>query len=245
MNTKICSKCKKLLPITEFYKHKSCKFGVDSICKKCNNQNCKIYRQENRGELLKRSRIKWQENKVRYNKQRKMFRKNHKELIKKQKHSYYIKHKIKIKNKHQKYYHKNKDKILLQCKIYFQKNKSKINEQIKLKLKTDVNFRIAFYLRNRLREAIKENTKSNHTIELLGCKVEFLRSYLEKKFKKGMTWRNHGNGWNGKGLQEWNIDHIKPCAKFDLSKPSEQRKCFHYTNLQPLWADENRKKGSK
>jgi len=53
-----------------------------------------------------------------------------------------------------------------------------------------------------------------------------------------MTRENHGK--NG-----WEIDHIKPCVSFDLSKPEEQKKCFHYTNLQPLWKEDNLKKGNK
>lgn len=57
-----------------------------------------------------------------------------------------------------------------------------------------------------------------------------------------MTWENHGNGWNGKGMQEWHIDHIIPCVSFNLRKIEEQIKCFHYTNLQPLWAKENLEK---
>lgn len=60
-----------------------------------------------------------------------------------------------------------------------------------------------------------------------------------------MTWDNHGRGCNGKGLEEWHIDHIKPCASFDLSKSKEQLKCFNYKNLQPLWAEDNLSKGSK
>jgi hypothetical protein len=51
-----------------------------------------------------------------------------------------------------------------------------------------------------------------------------------------MNWENQG---------EWHIDHILPCASFDLTKEEEQRKCFHYTNLQPLWAKDNMIKGSK
>jgi len=61
----------------------------------------------------------------------------------------------------------------------------------------------------------------------------------------GMTWDNHGTGKNGKGMKEWHIDHIIPCCKFNLSKDEEQRKCFHYSNLQPLWASDNMKKGGK
>jgi hypothetical protein len=71
---------------------------------------------------------------------------------------------------------------------------------------------------------------------LLGCSVSFLKGFLEAKFTEGMTWQNHG---------EWHIDHIKPCASFNLLDEEEQKKCFHYTNLQPLWAAENLSKGCK
>jgi hypothetical protein len=62
-----------------------------------------------------------------------------------------------------------------------------------------------------------------------------LRAHLEHQFKDGMTWDNHG---------EWHIDHIKPCVQFDLTDPEQQKECFHYTNMQPLWAFENQSKGA-
>lgn len=74
-------------------------------------------------------------------------------------------------------------------------------------------------------------------MELVGCAIPFLRGYLEAKFKVGMSWSNHGAGWH--------IDHIKPCASFNLLDEKEQKKCFHYKNLQPLWAEENLSKGDK
>jgi hypothetical protein len=91
-------------------------------------------------------------------------------------------------------------------------------------------------LRSRTRDALKGIIKSKHTLELLGCSVNQLRKHLESKFKPSMTWENYGvNGWT--------VDHIRPCASFDLLNPEEQYKCFHYTNLQPLWAIENSIKG--
>ena len=81
-------------------------------------------------------------------------------------------------------------------------------------------------------------SKSAATLELLGCSVEELKKHLENQFIKGMTWNNYG-------LHGWHIDHIKPCASFDLTKEEEQRKCFHYTNLQPLWAKDNLSKSNK
>ena len=60
-----------------------------------------------------------------------------------------------------------------------------------------------------------------------------------------MSWDNYGRGDNGKGLQEWNIDHIIPLASFDLSKEEEQHKACNWTNLQPMWAKDNKIKQDK
>ena len=103
---------------------------------------------------------------------------------------------------------------------------------------TDAEFKLLKTLRSRLGCAIKrqQSNKCDTTIELLGCSISFFKGFLESKFKEGMTWENHG---------EWHIDHIKPCASFNLLNEDEQKKCFHYTNLQPLWASENLSKGCK
>ena len=99
--------------------------------------------------------------------------------------------------------------------------------------------KIASYCRNRIRECIKKGYKSKGSLSLTGCASwDELKTYLENKFQKGMTWENYGK-------DGWHIDHIKPCASFDLTKESEQKKCFHYTNLQPLWAKDNLSKSDK
>jgi hypothetical protein len=67
--------------------------------------------------------------------------------------------------------------------------------------------------------------------------VEQLRQHLEAQFTDGMSWDNYGR-------DGWHIDHIRPCASFDLTDPEQQRQCFHYTNLQPLWAADNIRKGA-
>jgi hypothetical protein len=72
----------------------------------------------------------------------------------------------------------------------------------------------------------------------MGADIETVKKHLESLFKKGMSWENHGN-------EGWHIDHIIPCAAFDLTDPKQQKKCFHYTNLQPLWAKDNLSKGDK
>jgi hypothetical protein len=106
------------------------------------------------------------------------------------------------------------------------------------RLLTDPAFKLVYNLRTRVHLALKGTRKSARTLELLGCTVEELRAHLESQFKPGMTWGNQG-------YRGWHIDHIRPCASFDLTDPEQQRACFHYTNLQPLWAEENMQKGAK
>jgi len=104
-------------------------------------------------------------------------------------------------------------------------------------------FRIKYYLnpknkivralRARISLALKRDTKSGHSIELLGCSIEYLKNHLEKQFTSGMSWDNYG---------KWHIDHIKQCCTFDLRIPEQQKSCFNYTNLRPLWAKDNQER---
>jgi len=97
-------------------------------------------------------------------------------------------------------------------------------------------------LRVRLRYALlapKYNgraKKCNNTMRLTGCTTAQLCDHLQKQFTEGMSWDNYG---------QWHIDHIKPCAAFDLTDDTQQHACFHFTNLQPLWATDNLRKGAR
>lgn len=104
--------------------------------------------------------------------------------------------------------------------------------------------RILNALRCRLSSAVRRlgAKKCRRTAELLGCSIEDLKEHLKSQFAPGMDWSNFGRK---KGIQCWEIDHIIPCASFDLTDPEQQKRCFHFTNLQPLWATENRKKSAK
>jgi len=95
---------------------------------------------------------------------------------------------------------------------------------------SDPAFKLLVGLRNRLNHALNGNSKSASTMELLGCTAEHARFHIESQMTEGMTWENI------------HIDHIQPCASFDLEDPNEQRKCFHYTNIQPLLAEDNLRK---
>jgi len=126
------------------------------------------------------------------------------------------------------------------CKRYQKEHPEKRRSYEKEKIKNDPVYKFIRRTRSRIKNLIKEAgcKKIYKTIELLGCTALKAKEHIEKQFKEGMTWENHG-------FYGWHIDHIIPCASFDLTDPKQQKKCFHYTNLQPLWAKENISKGAK
>jgi len=130
-------------------------------------------------------------------------------------------------------YHRKKALRLRQTDRQGHRDKMKIwkkNEYTRRK--NDPLYLLRRTLRGRFLRAVTAQFKETSVINLVGCSIEELRDYLQSKFKEGMNWENHG-------IHGWHIDHIKPCSSFNLSNLEEQKICFHYTNLQPLWAQDN------
>ena len=154
-------------------------------------------------------------------------------------HKYYLEHKTE-KNAYSKEYNKS-DEFKLYLKQYQEAHRAEINsyqnDYNKERRKIDENFRLSHNLRVRLKSAIKNNQKSGNTVELLGCSVSEFKLYLQSKFTPEMSWDNYGSYWE--------IDHILPCASFDLSNEKDQKTCFHWTNMQPLEKNENRVKSDR
>ena len=141
------------------------------------------------------------------------------------------------------YYQNNTEQMRERTRRYRRENAEQIREYKKRytnkKYKESPNFRLTVNIRAHLHRAIKEGAiKNNSSIKYLGCSIEKLKEHLEKQFQPGMTWDN----WSKDG---WHIDHIKPLASFDLTDEKQLRKACHYTNLQPMWAKENLKKGAR
>jgi len=105
---------------------------------------------------------------------------------------------------------------------------------------SDPQFNIAIKFRRRIYMAIRNQftIKAKTTIELLGTTYAGLKEYIERKFIDGMCWDKVLSG-------EIHLDHIKPVSLFNLEDPEEQKKAFHYTNLQPLWVKDNLEKHNK
>lgn len=146
----------------------------------------------------------------------------------------------------------NKEKLSAKATIYYIVNRKRIRAAQadyrranpgldwaykKRRRSEDPDFKLRGVLRSRVGHALKKNRKCDHTENLIGGTIAQWRAHLELLFKPGMTWDNHGSVWH--------IDHIKACVKFDLTDPAQQRACFHYTNTQPLFVEENLRKGAQ
>ena len=219
---KVCSKCKVEKDFCEFNNRSSAKDGKRSACKKCENDRCKKSYIKNR-EKIKEYYIKNKEKRQSYNKE------------------YYKEYKIKNIEKElsrmKEYRINNRERELSRYKEYRIKNREKYNEYERNKRLNDPIYKLKDNVRTRLCQYLKTAgiTKSKRTFDIVGCSPPELKDYLEKKFTEGMSWDRIG--------KEIHIDHIIPLSS--AKSEDEIYKLCHYTNLQPLWAEDNFQKSNK
>ena len=207
---KKCVKCQIEKDLNDFSNNKAKKDGKCVYCRSCYTIVNREWRQNN-PKQDKKIHDKWKKDNI--------------EKVRKNSLKYYYRYREE-RNKYSKQYRqKHKDKIRVKNREYTTK-----------KYYENINFRLSVILRGRLWKAITRNSKQSSALTLLGCTIDELKSYLERRFTKGMTWKNYG---------KWHIDHIKPCCSFDLTNFEQQKLCFHYSNLQPLWAKDNIRKNGK
>lgn len=200
------------------------------------------YYRKNREKILMDKKREYEEKKESILLRKKKLYKKNKEAILEQKKRYYSENREVVLEKSKERYIRDKEKITRRVSEYYSKNKSSVISRgivyARDRRASDPYFRMTYNLRRRLLYAIKGKTKRGSAIADLGCTAEFLIKYLEDKFSDGMSWGNY----NYRG---WHIDHIIPISHFDLSDRDQFLRANHYTNLQPMWMEENLKKGGR
>jgi hypothetical protein len=254
MPLKTCSVCHIPKDLdNDFYKSKQSKDGKSSRCKECDGKKRKRHHDNNLEQEAKRAAKYYEEhkdtiaprmaeygaqwyleNKEKKDADNKAWHEAHPDAAREYAREWRKNNPEKVKESIRKYRKANKEKIATQRRARIQK----IRDYKKLRNATDVAFRLYNLLSTRMRNAILRSSgiKYNATMELIGCSPAFLKDYLESLFKRGMSWENYGTFWE--------IDHIIPCDKWDLTDPREQLRCFHFSNLQPLSRKRNRRKSN-
>lgn len=153
---------------------------------------------------------------------------------------YKARNRDKISSYNKQYKSTNQETIAAYNKQYFAENKEKIIKQRaaseQRRKETQEGYKILVSQRKRIHNLLNSK-KYKHTIEYLGCNIEFLKKWMQIRMDEDMTFENHG--------MYWHIDHVIPCASFDLNDIEQQKICLHWSNLRPLRASENQSKGAK
>lgn len=191
-------------------------FYYHSRCKGRLRPHCKVC-------ALAQSREYAENNKERLLAKSKEYQKSHQEQIRASRKDWYQKHREYAINRAVEY-----------KRAHLEQAKAAKARYEKKRLASSIEYRLLFNMRRRLNGALKGLLKASTTATLIGCSTVELRHYLEEKFQPGMSWANYG---------QWHIDHIRPCSSYDFSSPQQQTECFHFKNLQPLWAKDNWAKG--
>lgn len=223
---KKCTSCNEDKPVQHFHKSSKSKDGLQSQCKVCRNKKSSEYFSSNKEKCIESSKRWTKANKNRVNELKKIRRLKNKGTDKQEKQKTYSKDEIKRR------YRKN---MLNESWLKNRRIKRAVYEK---KRRLNLLKRIENQIRCRTALALIGKVKLHKYQEYIGCSTEQLKSYLESKFQPGMGWHN----W---GRDGWHIDHIIPISSFDLNDTDQFKKAFHYTNLQPLWAEDNLKKGAK
>jgi hypothetical protein len=112
---------------------------------------------------------------------------------------------------------------------------AKESAKARARYKNDPQYMLRVRLRRRIRKMIGDRKSYRSSQSIIGCNWATFKAHIESQFNRGMSWRNYGR---------WHIDHIVPCAEFDLTDDAQLKRCFHFSNLRPLWARDNLRKGS-
>ena len=147
-----------------------------------------------------------------------------------------VKNKDKVKAYQAQYRDEHQEESRDYKRVWFQENKRRINSCRRHRRNSDMNFRLAEHLRSRITKAVKGDWKAGSAVADLGCSIPEFKLYIEHQFQEGMTWDNYG---------EWHLDHVLPLASFDLTDRMEFLEACNWLNLQPLWAEDNLRKGAR
>lgn len=237
LDMKHCPRCHTDKPFEDFNKSTRAKDGLQPRCRECE----RVYRDLNKEHIKQRAKVYGavnREKKVARDRERRLTPEGREKVIayqrkwradpaNRERTRAHARRRSKSAKGHayrKRYEEANREHIRVRKRDYMRKRRAESPEVV-----------IRTRLSVRIRALLKSDVKHSSTLALLGCSIPEFRVYIEQRFTEGMSWERFMKG-------HIHIDHVKPCCSFDLLDPEQQKICFHHTNLQPLWAPDNRKK---
>ena len=236
--------------LTRYFTGEPCTHGhiaqrqtINATCIVCSQLRHKVYYIKDKEKYSRRAREYVLKNKI---------------IVAKRKHDWYEKNKPRILLERKQYQKDNSENLKKKAKeyrakedkaakkayhkAYRAKNRLYLNAQCRRRRRENLHTRILNNLRSRIKLALKGNPKLETTMKLMGCNIEDFKAHLQATAIK--------NGYTDFDIEtysgrEYHIDHIIPCSSFNLEYIEEQRKCFHWSNLQILTATKNLQKGKQ
>lgn len=182
----------------------------------------------------KKAREWYTKNKERANASARAYRNANPERVREIKRAHYLANKKKHNAQGREWHAAHKKEANARSHAWYLAHKTEVNEYWNTRYHTNVQYKLAQLLRNRLNKALKRNTRHGSAIKDLGCTIAELKIHLESQFTEGMTWGSHGNT-----PKSWSIDHIRPFYEFDLRDPEQVKEACNWRNLRPMWLLEN------
>jgi hypothetical protein len=234
--TKKCSTCGAEKPVSEFYINRARADGHQGRCKICHRACCARWLSTHAKEHQKNTLIWQKKNPEKSRASSARYRLAHPEKIREYNAKSYAENRETERKRSAKWFATNLEKSREYSKKWGGSHREHTNKHLKNRRETDHVYALVLRLRGRIHVALRKTQKASRTLDLVGCTRTELVTHIESQFQPGMSWENR---------RLWHLDHIRPCASFDLTDPEQQRLCFHFSNLRPLWAGDNLRKGSK
>lgn len=235
---KTCNSCKIEKPLTDFYVNRACLDGRAGTCKVCTKARTSAWYYANREKASERQKAYRIANKETYTATAKKWVEANRARSREIKAAWKKRNPETVNRHAREGARRNPEKIAVRKKIYREANPHVAREYQRKRRAENVHQRVYDAMGNRFREVLRSNKGGRSWKHLAGYDVHALKAHLEALFVEGMSWENYG---------QWHIDHIRPVASFDFSVNLLQtvRACWALSNLQPLWAIDNIKKGKK
>jgi len=243
MEEKKCTKCGEVKALSEFYKRKGAKIGFTSACKKCELLRCKKYCADNN----EKHRLACKNWEIKHLEQRKEAHKTWKinnldrvkATVKRSRDKHPETHKRILSN----WQKRNREKLNAMARKWARENPDKVKVHSKRKYLKKISTsggRLNHNIKSLIRYSLRGSKDGLHWENLVGYSLSDLKAHIERQFNNGMSWERYLNG-------EIHIDHRTPLSAFNFSSPNDLdfRKAWALSNLRPLWAKDNLKKGAR